>query len=138
MSRTCRHISESAQLRPSGPNGNQLALRRVQKVWSPPFPEIAAARGTTLLSTSDLKILLDDVPDTLEIVLRGSLPDFGWSPVVAAWRDAHEDSARALRAWRAAPGDRGVAYAAYRAAQDREDAAQDALRQTQTSRISVS
>jgi hypothetical protein len=89
------------------------------------------------LSTSDLKSLLDEVPDTLEIVLRGWLPDPGWSPVVAAWRDAHEDAARALRAWGAAPGDR-VAYAAYRAAQDREDAAQDTLRQTQTSRISVS
>jgi hypothetical protein len=89
------------------------------------------------LSTSDLKILLDDVPDTFEIVLRGSRVDPAWSPVVAAWHDAHEEAARALLAWRAAPGDRG-AYAAYRAAQDREDAAQDALPQTQTSRISVS
>jgi hypothetical protein len=101
------------------------------------LPEIPAAQGTVPLSNSDLKSLLDDVPDTLEIVLRGSLPDPGWSPVVAAWRDAHEDAAGALRAWRAVPGDR-VAYAAYRAAQDREDAAQDALRQTQTARISVS
>jgi len=89
------------------------------------------------LSTSDLKTLLDDVPDTLEIVLRGWRGDAGWSPVVAAWREAHDDAARALVAWRAAPGDR-VAYAAYRAAQDREDAAQDALRHTQTSRSSVS
>lgn len=89
------------------------------------------------MSNSDLKILLDDVPDTFEIVLRGSRSDAGWSPVVAAWHDAHEEAARALRAWHAAPGDR-VAYASYRAAQDREDAAQDALRQTQTSRISVS
>jgi hypothetical protein len=89
------------------------------------------------LSTSDLKSLLDDVPDTLELVLRGSLGEPEWSPVVAAWREAHEEAARALRGWRTVPGDR-AAYAAYRAAQDREDAAQDALRQTQASRISVS
>ena len=86
------------------------------------------------MSTGDLRSLLDDVPDTLEIVLRRS-PE--WSPVLDAWRDAAEEAAGALAHWRAAPGDR--AYAVYRAAQDREDAAQDALvRQTHTSRTSVS
>jgi hypothetical protein len=89
------------------------------------------------LSTHELKILLDDVPDTLELVLRGSLTQPEWSPVEAVWRAAHDDAARALRCWRAAPGNRG-AYAAYRAAQDREDAAQDALRHTQTARANVS
>ena len=75
------------------------------------------------MSSGDLRILLDDVPDTLEIVLRRA-PE--WSPVLDAWRDAAEEAAVALAHWRTAPG--LVAYAAYRAAQDREDAAQDALR----------
>ena len=78
------------------------------------------------MSTRELKTLLDEVPDTLELVLRGSRGELEWSPVVAAWREAHEEAARALRDWSAAPCDR-IAYAAYRAAQDREDAAQDAL-----------
>ena len=89
------------------------------------------------MSTSDLKTLLDDVPDTLELVLRGSRAEPEWSPVVAVWREAHEDAAHALRSWRTAPGDR-AAYAAYRAAQDREDAAQDALRHIGTPGVSVS
>jgi hypothetical protein len=86
------------------------------------------------MSSADLRTLLDDVPDTLEIVLRR---DRGWSPVLHAWRDAAEEAAVALQRWRSAPGDLG-AYAAYRAAQDREDAAQDALAHTQTSLTSVS
>jgi hypothetical protein len=86
------------------------------------------------MSIGDLKSLLDDVPDTLEIVLRRD-PD--WSPVLEAWRDAAEESGAALRTWRRLPG--RATYVAYRAAQDREDAAQDALAvQTQTSRTSVS
>jgi hypothetical protein len=86
------------------------------------------------MSTGDLKTLLDDVPDTLEIVLRH---DAGWSPVLHAWHDACEETAAAIQHWRQSPGD-GDVYAAYRAAQDREDAAQDALAQTQTSLTSVS
>ena len=78
------------------------------------------------MSTHELKSLLDEVPDTLEIVLRGVRADRGLSPVRQAWRDAREEADRALVAWRTAPGDH-AAYAAYRAAQDREDAAQDAL-----------
>jgi hypothetical protein len=74
------------------------------------------------MSTSDLKLLLDDVPDTLEIVLRHE-PRL--DPELQAWRDALEESARAFADWRDAPG--RASYAAYRAAQDREDAAQDAL-----------
>src|SRR3954468_10282546 len=89
------------------------------------------------MSLHELKILLDDVPDTLEIVLRAPRREPGRSLDAEAWRDAHEDAARALRRWRSAPGD-AVAYAAYRAAQDREDAAQDALARTPTSRPSVS
>jgi hypothetical protein len=89
------------------------------------------------MSLNELRVLLDDVPDTLEIVLRTPGREPGWSLDAEAWRDAHEDAASAWRAWRGAPGDR-LAYAAYRAAQDREDAAQEALTQTQTSRSSVS
>jgi hypothetical protein len=89
------------------------------------------------MSLNDLRVLLDDVPDTLEIVLRTPRPDAGWSLDAEAWRDAHEDAAYAWRAWRGAPGD-PLAYGAYRAAQDREDAAQEALAHTQTSRSSVS
>jgi hypothetical protein len=70
----------------------------------------------------DLRLLLDGVPDTRELVIRR--PDT-WTPVRDAWRDAHEDAAAAYRAWRFARTP--AAYAAYRAAQDREDAAQDAL-----------
>jgi hypothetical protein len=77
------------------------------------------------MSLHELRVLLDDVPDTLEIVLRGPMHD-GRSLDAEAWRDAHDEAARAWRAWRAAPGN-AAAYAAYRAAQDREDAAQDAL-----------
>jgi hypothetical protein len=87
-----------------------------------------------MMSTDELKTLLDDVPDTLDIVLRRTPL---WSPELAVWRDAGEETACALAAWRDAPGDR-MAYAAYRASQDREDAAQDALAYSHTSRISVS
>jgi hypothetical protein len=77
------------------------------------------------MSLHELKVLLDDVPDTLEIVLRGPLQE-GRNLDAETWRDARDDAALAWREWRAAPGS-SVAYAAYRAAQDREDAAQDAL-----------
>ncbi|MDA0168753.1 hypothetical protein OJ998_06610 [Solirubrobacter taibaiensis] len=85
------------------------------------------------MSTSDLRSLLDDVPDTFEIVLRR---DPAWSPVLEAWRDAAEEASEALAAWRHHPS--RAAYSVYRAAQDREDAALDSLVQTQTSRTSVS
>jgi len=77
------------------------------------------------MSHADLRSLLDDVPDTLEIVLRR---DPEWSPVLDAWRDAADEARAALLVWRRC---RNVAsYTAYRAAQDREDAAQDALVKT--------
>ena len=85
------------------------------------------------MSHADLRSLLDDVPDTLEIILRRS-PE--WSPVLDAWRDAAEEAAVAFATWRRLRCD--SAYVVYRAAQDREDAAQDALAQTQTSLTSVS
>jgi hypothetical protein len=85
------------------------------------------------MSTSDLKLLLDDVPDTLEMVLRREPR----RPLeLEAWREAKEEARFAFAGWCARPGP--ASYAAYRAAQDREDAAQDALFHTQTSRSSVS
>ena len=89
------------------------------------------------MSLNELRVLLDDVPDTLEIVLRTPRREPGRSLDGEAWRDAHEDAALAWHVWRRSPGD-ALAYAAYRAAQDREDAAQEALAQSQTSRSSVS
>jgi hypothetical protein len=86
------------------------------------------------MSIRELRSLLDDVPDTLEIVLRR---DPEWSPVLNAWRDAAEEAAAAFASWRNWPS--REMFIAYRAAQDREDAAQDLLAfQTQTSRTSVS
>ena len=74
------------------------------------------------MSVNELKVLLDQVPDTRELVIRRE-PTF--KPVRDAWRDAHEDAGAAYVTWRSRPT--ASAYAAYRAAQDREDAAQDAL-----------
>lgn len=80
------------------------------------------------MTSRDLRTLLDAVPDTLEIVLRGPHGKPGFGPVHEAWRDAREEAGRAQSAWRRAGATlRRDAYAAYRAAQDREDAAQDAL-----------
>jgi len=70
----------------------------------------------------ELKALLDEVPDTRELVLRRTLLD---DVLCDVWREAREESLRAYATWRRRRG--GEAYAAYRAAQDREDAAQDAL-----------
>ena len=74
------------------------------------------------MGVDELKVLLDQVPDTRELVLRRTA---GWAPVRDAWGDAREDAVEAYRAWTQLRTP--AAYAAYRAAQDREDAAQDAL-----------
>jgi hypothetical protein len=74
------------------------------------------------MSVDELRVLLDAVPDTREIVLRRGE---GWSAERDAWREAHDEAVDAYRLWRTF-GTRGE-YAAYRAAQDRADAAQDAL-----------
>ena len=81
---------------------------------------------TIEMSVHELRALLDQVPDTREIVLRRCSqrgPD--WNELYGVWSDAHEEAEDAYRAWRSTGG--GGAYALYRAAQDREDAAQDAL-----------
>ena len=77
------------------------------------------------MSSHELKTLLDQVPDTREIVLRKALT---WSADYDAWSDARDEALQAYASWRAAPT--GESYAVYRAAQDREDAAQDAHTQT--------
>ena len=74
------------------------------------------------MSGNDLRVLLDLLDDTRELVLRR---DTGWTPVLDAWDDAREDAHAAYEQWQRLRT--RAAYAAYRAAQDREDAAQDAL-----------
>jgi hypothetical protein len=74
------------------------------------------------MSVDELRVLLDQVGDTREIVLRRAP---GWAPVREAWQEAHDEAAAAYGAWHAA--NTPDSYVAYRAAQDREDAAQDAL-----------
>jgi predicted metalloendopeptidase len=74
------------------------------------------------MSADDLRVLLDEVPDTRELVLRRGER---WSAVHDAWSEAHDEAVQAYRRWRALRG--RASYVSYRAAQDREDAAQDAL-----------
>jgi hypothetical protein len=74
------------------------------------------------MSAHELKDLLDQVPDTRELVIRRADT---WAPELDAWKDARDDARIAYSAWQRMQN--ADAYAAYRAAQDREDAAQDAL-----------
>ena len=87
------------------------------------------------MSRHELKDLLDQVPDTRELVLRRQ-PRL--SVAFDAWEEARDDALDAYRLWHTTAC--LEAYAVYRAAQDRADAAQDVLArsQTQTSRTSVS
>jgi hypothetical protein len=73
------------------------------------------------MNAQQLHDLLEQIPDTREIILASPEPD----GLVAAWRAAHADAARALWGWRVQGG--REAFVAYRAAADRADAAQDAL-----------
>jgi hypothetical protein len=74
------------------------------------------------MSVNELKVLLDQVADTRELVIRRAAT---WAPVADAWKDARDDAVDAYGIWRRQRD--AESYAAYRAAQDREDAAQDAL-----------
>lgn len=76
------------------------------------------------MSLAELKALLDQVPDTRELVLRRGA-DARWNEAYLAWSDAHVEADEAYVTWRRGGGH--GAYLVYRAAQDREDAAQDAL-----------
>ena len=74
----------------------------------------------------ELKLLLDQVPDTRELILRREASRGpAWNALYDAWSDAHEESESAWRTWRSGGG--REAYLTYRAAADREDAAQDAV-----------
>lgn len=77
------------------------------------------------MSAHELKELLDQVPDTHELVLRHFEPGPSFNALYDAWSDAHEEAEDALCDWRLNGGP--LRYSVYRAAQDREDAAQDAL-----------
>ncbi len=74
------------------------------------------------MSLHELKMLLDQVPDTRELILRR---EPAYNALYDAWSDAHEEAEGAWRTWRSGGG--REAYATYRAAADREDAAQDAV-----------
>ena len=74
------------------------------------------------MSSHELKNLLDQVPDTHELVLRRPRT---WSADFDAWREAREEARDAYQTW--IVQHTAEAYAVYRAAQDREDAAQDTL-----------
>ena len=76
------------------------------------------------MSGRQLFEVLDEIPDTGEIVIRlPSLPEV--DGLLEAWRNARADANTALDRWRAAHT--REAFAAFRAAEDRADAAQDAL-----------
>ena len=78
------------------------------------------------MSAHELKVLLDQVADTRELVLRRAASQGpARTAVYDAWSDAHEEAEEAYWRWGHEGGP--LRYAAYRAAQDREDAAQDAL-----------
>lgn len=74
------------------------------------------------MGRQELKLLLDQVADTRELILRR---EPARDALYDAWNDAHEEAEAAWRTWRFGGG--REAYLAYRAAADREDAAQDAL-----------
>jgi hypothetical protein len=77
------------------------------------------------MSAQDLRDLLDQVPDTRELILRRAGFGPAWNALYDAWSDAHEEAEDAFCEWKLQRG--ADQYVLYRAAQDREDAAQDAL-----------
>src|SRR3954451_7963459 len=75
------------------------------------------------MSFRELKVLLDQVPDTRELVLRREASRGpAWNALYDAWSDAHDEAEGAWRTWRANGGH--AAYAAYRAAAAREGPAE--------------
>jgi hypothetical protein len=68
--------------------------------------------------------LLDEIPDTGEIVIRMPSAPAG-DELLEAWRSARAEANAALERWRVVHT--RDAFAAFRAAEDRADAAQDAL-----------
>ena len=53
------------------------------------------------MSLRELKVLLDQVPDTRELVLRREASRGpAWNALYDAWSDAHEEAEGAWRTWR--------------------------------------
>jgi len=83
----------------------------------------------TVMSTRELKEMLERVEDTRELIIDPEAGQdtatTGDSELHAVWASARDESRRAYAEWCAHSGaDR---YAVYRAAADRADAAEDAL-----------
>jgi hypothetical protein len=76
------------------------------------------------MATRRLLDLLDEIPDTGEIVIR-PYPRGEGGELLLAWRGARAEANVALDEWRATRT--RDAFAAFLAAEDRADAAQDAL-----------
>src|SRR3954468_9889020 len=103
-----------------------LRDRNGAKMCIPPPIGHNAAKEPVTMRVRELRALLDEVPDTRELILRRpESTGSAWAAAHEAWSDAHEEAEQALGRWRRSGGQE--AYAAYRAAQDREDAAQDSL-----------
>jgi hypothetical protein len=77
------------------------------------------------MATRELLDVLDEIPDTGEIVVRVYPAADEKDLLVHAWRNAHDEAVAAFEHW----GANGTAetFAVYRAAEDRAAAAQDAL-----------
>ncbi len=75
------------------------------------------------MTTQELHLMLDDLPDARAIVVRRlDEPDVP----LAVWRAAAQDVQLAYASWCEAPG--AARYAAYLAAMDQDDAAVASLR----------
>jgi hypothetical protein len=86
------------------------------------------------MTTSELRALLDAVPDTGEVVLRRRVDPPAWlvDELFVAWSAARAEANLAYDAWCDQHG--ADAYAVYRAAEDRADAAEAALCATASGR----
>jgi hypothetical protein len=75
--------------------------------------------------TRDLLGVLDEIPDTGEIVIRLNPVSADQDLLRQAWRNAQEEAGQAYTHWGSVRT--REAFAVFRAAEDRADAAQDAL-----------
>lgn len=74
---------------------------------------------------SQVLTVLDEIPDTGEIVIHPHVRADETDELVAAWRRAHDEAGAALALWRSLRT--RDSFSVFRAAEDRADAAQDAL-----------
>jgi hypothetical protein len=73
------------------------------------------------MNAQQLHDLLEEIPDTRELVVASPEPD----GLLAAWRAADAEASRALSRWHRSAS--RETFSTYRAAADRADAAQEAL-----------